>query len=500
MKINNGAKWLALIIFIMGLGIRLYDITDEPVEVQQARQLRAAIITRSIYLQNHPFAKDSEVEYAIDLAADTGLIEPSILEFITANAYRVFGGERPWMGRLVSITFWMLGGLALYFLARDLSSESGAVASISFYFLLPFGITFSRVIMPDPMMVAFTTIAIWAIYNWEKHRTQKWAAAAGLAAGYAIFSKSIAAILLIFPFALFILEAEPFKAAIKNKQLWTILMLAALPTGAYYFYGIVIDGRLAEQFQGRFFSDLLIDPGFYVRWLNKIEYKFTLISVVFSAIGVALLEERKHKMLLAGWWLGYFFIGFFFPYHIWTHIYYHLPLVPIVALSLAPVTAQLIGAVRKKENLLFNYTLILIIFAAVAGYNLWTARVEMAAEDHRVVRSYWEGIAAEFKDYPDEKIIALTGDYGLGLSFYGRLRTTNWLRGGDLLYRSLDDGSEFAFEDLWKRTDGHRFFLVTAGNEFDRQVELNNKLKNYQIFSEGNGYIIYDISAKIKGK
>lgn len=494
MKIKNGAAWLAVIIFGLGLLIRVYDITDEPVEVQQARQLRSAIIARSFYLQNNPFAQGAKVDYAIDLAADTGLIEPSILEFLSAATYRLTGGERPWVGRIFSITFWMLGAAALYLLAKDLSSPAGAVASLSFYLLLPFGITFSRVLLPDPMMVAATTGAIWALYNWEKHRTIKWAVVAGLLTGFAIFSKSIAAIILIFPFALFILSVETLKSALNNKQIWTILLLAVIPTGAYYFYGIVIDGRLAEQFQGRFFSDLLIDPGFYVRWLNKIEFKFSLLSVVFSAIGISLLAERKTKMLLLGWWMGYFFVGFFFPYHIWTHIYYHLPLVPIISISLAPAVSELMKAVKQKDNHLFSYGLILLTFFTVAGYNLWTVRVEMAAEDHRVVRQHWQNIAGLFDDYPQEKVIALTGDYGLSLSFYGEMRTTNWLRGGDLVYRNLDDGREYSFEDLWQRTEGHRFFLVTAGNEFERQSELKEHLNsNYTVYAEGNGYIVYDI-------
>ncbi|MEK6222825.1 MAG: glycosyltransferase family 39 protein [Chloroflexota bacterium] len=494
MTIKNGAKWLAIIVFLLGLLIRLYDITDEPVEVHQARQLRAAIISRSIYLQNNPFAKGAEVEYAIDLAADTGLIEPSILEFLSATTYSLIGGEQTWVGRLFSITFWMLGGLALFSMAKSISSGAGAVASLSFYLFLPFGITYSRVLLPDPMMVASTMLSIWALYNWERQRTQKWAVITGILTGYAILTKSVAAILLLVPFALFILAADPFKKTIKNKQIWTILLLAGIPSLGYYFYGIVIDGRLAQQFQGRFFSDLLIDPGFYVRWLNKVEFKFTLISVMFSGLGIALLKEHKVKMLLSGWWIGYFLIGFFFPYHIWTHIYYHLPLVPIIALSLAPVFGALMEKISQLDNKLFNYALVLSVFAAIAGYNLWTARVEMAAEDHRVVRTHWETVAGVFDETPNGKVIALTGDYGLGLSFYGNLRTTNWLRGGDLAYRSLDDGSEYNFEDLWPSTAGHRFFLITAGNEFDRQPELKSYLNNnYSVYAEGPGYLVYDL-------
>jgi len=48
---------------------------------------------------------------------------------------------------------WLLGGLALYALARRIASADGALVALLYYLFLDFGVIASRSFQPDPLMV-----------------------------------------------------------------------------------------------------------------------------------------------------------------------------------------------------------------------------------------------------------------------------------------------------------------------------------------------------------
>ncbi|TES89431.1 MAG: phospholipid carrier-dependent glycosyltransferase [Anaerolineales bacterium] len=489
---KNSTKILVLGIFLAGLGIRLYDITDEPLEFHPTRQLRSAIISRGFYYHKNPNIPSDQVEFAEKQAGKAGLIEPPILEYLTAQTYRIVGKEQVWVGRIFSIFFWLLGGWALYAFSRDISTLTGSVVALIIYFLLPFSIIASRTLMPDPMMVAFTVISIWAVYEWEKKRSLRWAILTGLVTGFAILSKSVAGVVLIFPFAFFILSKVNIKSALKNRQLWLIAILAALPSVVYFLFGIFIDRRLATQFSGRFFPSLNTDPAFYVQWLLNIDEYFSLIFLVLGVVGIALVKEHKIRWLLVGWWAGYLVYGFMFPYHIMTHSYYHLPLVPIISASLAPLAARLTDLVNQTPQKRFSWAIILTAFGIFITFNLWSVKHELKQEDYRTDIALWEEIADVLYDQPGS-VIALTADYGTSLKYYGMVSPRHWPSIGDIEY-SIISGGEKTFDQFWEnKTSSVHFFLVADLDELEKQPELQERLEDYEIFAEGEGYVILDL-------
>jgi 4-amino-4-deoxy-L-arabinose transferase-like glycosyltransferase len=496
MLVKNRKAILLAVIFLLGAAIRLYDLTDEPLEFHITRQLRSAANARAIYFSGLQDVDQDLLDFSTDQLEQAGLIEPPLQEFFTAQIYKLIGSEKVWAGRLVSIFFWLVGGWAIFSLSKEFSSFAGGIASLCFYLFLPFGVLFSRALMPDPMMVASTAIAVWALVNWEKNQTTKWAVVTGLITGYAILSKSVAGFILILPFAFFILISLGFKQAVRSKQVWLIVVLTTLPNLAYYYYGIFVHGGLLSSFSARFFPQLLADSSFYVRWLDKIEFKFGLIVFLFGVIGIALVERKKFQWLLGGWLAGYFLYGFFFPYHIWTHDYYHLPLVPIIAAMLAPAVSHLYASVQKKEYPVYRTALVFAGLALLVGYNLWTVRVELAKVDYRNVAEHWSFIASLFDDYPDESVVALTGDYGRQLAFYGNIAVDVWPRTGDIALAQLS-GKYTTFEKLWADIEEqeYRFFLITAFSQLELQTELREHLaNNYEVFEQGLGYLIFDLN------
>ena len=282
---------LTAAIFLAALVVRLYDVGDAPLEVHPTRQMRAALIARAFYYPTNPEIPAERVEFALEQRRQVGVIEPSILEYLTAQLYRLNGAEAPWLGRLISIAFWLAGGWAVYDLTSRIGSKPGGLLALVYYLFLPFGLRFSRTLLPDPIMVAGSAASLWALYRWQHTRKTSWALAAGAVTGFAILAKSVAGIILILPFAVYILSTVRLKAAIKDRQVWLIFLLAALPSAAYYFWGLVLDGRLATQFSGRVFPELWTDLLLYKSWGKRIFLEFGLLAFLLAMLGIVLAKS-----------------------------------------------------------------------------------------------------------------------------------------------------------------------------------------------------------------
>ena len=159
---------LALVVFVLGLGIRLLDLTDPPLDFHAWRQFRSATIARGMY---YVMASDVDPEarqVAENLGSQFEKLEPLISERIVALAYLAIGQEILWVARLFAIIYWMIGGVALYALAVRISSRAGAALSLGFYLLLPFGVIASRSFQPEPLMVMWILLATYAIFRWTE--------------------------------------------------------------------------------------------------------------------------------------------------------------------------------------------------------------------------------------------------------------------------------------------------------------------------------------------
>jgi len=183
-----------VVIFIAALGIRLYDLTDLPLDFHPTRQLFSAFKARGMYYASLPESADVPAwkrELAMRQWQTSPIIEPPVMEYIVSLTYRLTG-EQLWVARIYSSLFWLIGGWFLFLLAKKISSIDGAMVALLFYLFLPYGIIASRSFQPDPLMVALVIAGAWATYTWRMEGTWKWAITAGLLNGAAIFIKNVA--------------------------------------------------------------------------------------------------------------------------------------------------------------------------------------------------------------------------------------------------------------------------------------------------------------------
>jgi hypothetical protein len=495
-----------LILFGVALAIRIYDITDLPLDFHPTRQLFSAVKARGMYYEMLTDVPETQREFAIQQWKTKVTIEPEVLERLAAFIYQ-FTGEQLWIPRLISALLWLVGGIFIYFLASDIISVDGAVLSLAFYLLLPYGIYASRSFQPDPLMVALIVAFWWLIYRWSDtplsqgegtgvRAKWKWAILAGLIGGLAIFVKFVAAFFVIGGALGTLLGRFKLRELVRNPQVWTMGVLGVLPGASWILYGKYSLGLFGGDLSGRFIPALLGDLVFYAQWQTKGVAVASSLGIMLGLLGIVLVREQAPRMFLLGIWGAYLVFGFYFNYHISTHDYYSLPLIAIVAVSLAPFGAWFFS--RLEEAVAFfadnagrvrGVVFMILLFGILS--TVWNVRNEMKSVNYRPQEAYWAEIGDALGS--GVSVIALTEDYGNRLAYWGWQKATTWPSSGDL-FQAQARGNQRDIDKLFAETAAQRsLFLVTDLEDFSKQADLQLHLENYPVLVQGDGYLIYDL-------
>jgi hypothetical protein len=500
---------IAALVLLLGLGlaIRLYDLTDLPLDFHPTRQLLSALKARGMYYQTLTDLPADQRDFAIGQWKFRASVEPEFLERVVAFTYQ-FIGEQLWIARIYSSLFWVIGAVFLFLLARQLTSVDGALVTIAFYLFAPYAVIASRSFQPDPLMVMLIIIFWWAVYKWSDltysgrvdggvrpavvPRPHTWTIAilAGLFGGFAIYIKLVAAFFIIGGGLGAILRRESILETARRPQVYVMTVLGILPGTAYVIYGVWIAGFLGQQFGGRFIPSLFLSPSYYLGWIGMLNIVIGGISLMLGLLSLFFWENEKRRFLL-GLWAGYALFGIYFNYHISSHDYYSLPLIPIVALSLAPLADWFFAQLTKLASMRKTAVILILLFGIFAS--LWNTRAEMKRIDYRPDAQMW----AEISEKIGEKNTAgLTQDYGSRLAYWGWKSLTAWPTYGDLVYHDDLRGAQLDFEQQFEDIALKKeLFLVTDFDELNRQPLLKEKLSGYSIFAEGDGYVIFDLTS-----
>ena len=469
---QNKSHWLwwAIIILavVLGLIVRFYDLTDAPLDFHPTRQLHSALIARGMYYQSLKDAPAWQKEMAVSQWKAEGLIEPQIMERLTALTYQVIGSEQLWVARVWSILFWMVGGIFLFLLVKQLSSFKASVSAMVVYLLWPYTTIASRSFQPESLLTAAILAGLWAGLRWMKGKTWSWAILASLLCGLAIYIKSVAVFFLAPPLIAMVLSNMNWKDALTTRQVWVIGLLAVLPYSFYHLYGVYGIGLLTGQFSLRFFPQRWVDPVFYLQWLSELNRIFPIFFLLLSLLGVILFLDRKYLGFLLGLLAGYILYGFVFAYHITTHDYYHIPLVIFVSTGFGLLVQGLLAKPKMHKNDA-KYAVAFMLFILMC-WNAWQVRSELKKVDFQAEVGYWQSLGEQLGH--DKKVIGLLPDYGFRLAYWGWMNVSAWPSSLDIALRKLagqagDEGIIFE-----KEISGKDFFVVTEMEELRAQPEL----------------------------
>lgn len=487
-------KAALILLLVSGLLVRFIDLKDAPLDIHPTRQLHSALMARGLYYQQVTDAPEWQIKLAILQGKKEAVIEPPVMETLTAWFYHLTGGENVWVARILSSTFWVLAGLALYCLATALTNPDGGLTALAVYLFLPYAMQASRTFQPDPLMVSLIVTSWWLFYRWQTTKTWSAALLAGVAAGLAIFVKNVAVFFLFFPFAAVLLQQKP-SDILRDRQNWVFALLSIIPVAVYTWYGTYMAGFLSQQFSFRFFPNLWITPANYSRWFNQVTETLGLASLLVSLAGLGLLRGQRPLRFVLGGWIGYVVYGFTFAYHIGTHDYYQLPLIALAVLSIAPVGSALITTWLSRNTWRGARAVLGVLMILLAGAGFWTDRLILAGEDYSKEVLFWQQMGNRLRDYP---VVALTQDYGYRMAYYGWYNLENWPGSGDLAVRDLAGISKDPLAKLKETAKGRRYFLVTWFEDFDRQAEVKSYLNQNYSVERGDGYLLFDLADPIQ--
>jgi len=500
---------LALTFFLLfgiALAIRAYDITDLPLDFHPTRQLFSAVKARGMYYETLPGVPEWQREFAIQQWKTRVTIEPEMLERLAAYIYR-YTGEQLWIPRLISAFFWLVGGIFIYLLAHDLVSADGGVLALAFYLFVPYGIFASRSFQPDPLMVALIAAFWWLVYRWAtlapgpspsgRGESWRWAILAGLVGGLAVLVKFVAAFFVIGGALGALFGQFKLRELVRNPQVWAMGVLGVLPGSAWIVYGKFVLGIFGGDMSGRFIPALLADPVFYVQWQVKGATVASGIGIMLGVLGIFITQKRNVRAFLLGIWGAYLVFGLYFNYHISTHDYYSLPLIAIVAVSLAPFGEWFFARLTEAGSGWVRSMLFLVLLYGVFSV-VWDVRNEMKSVDYRPQEAYLVEIRERLGT--DSSVIALTEDYGNRLAYWGWLKAANWPSFGDL-YQADVRGNQRDVEKMLAELAAQKsYFLVTDLEDFAKQTDLQAQLAGYPLLEQGGGYLIYDLQHPLEAQ
>jgi 4-amino-4-deoxy-L-arabinose transferase-like glycosyltransferase len=486
---GSQAIWLPSLILLLVLGgiLRLVNLNAPPMDFQPTRQMRNSLVARAIYYEALPGADPQKVALAESFRRAVGQYEPPITEWMVGHAFLLTGEETFAVPRILGMLFWLAAGIALFDLARRISSPAAGLVSLAYYLVLPFAVQASRSFQPDPLMTASFVGGLYFLYRWTQEQKWQWALLAAVLAGFAVLVK-VVIVFLIAPAAVAAVLLALGRRFWRSPQVWAMFGVMTLPAFAYYVLGT--PGRSTEYFFA-WTVDLVRLIGsvhFYADWLGFVGSLFGLTILLLAVLGTLLAPPRA-RWILVSLWFGYFIYGLTLPFQMVTHSYYHIQLIPLVALGLAPAIDALVArasALGRVWRVVFLVPVLVFL-----GYQSWAARSVLVREDYSQVPSFWQTVAAALPQNAD--VIALTQDYGFDLMYWGWRKVDLWPLATNLAaFRNSGRDLASRFSQL---VDGDRFFLVTSGAQLESQPELRSILAGYAVAAQGPGFTLYDLQS-----
>ncbi len=434
---------IVTLLVVLGFGVRLYKINNPVADWHSWRQADTASVTRNfvksgvnLFLPRFDDLSDISA-HGFNLAGYR-LVEFPIFNLLHYGLVKLipFGTLEMW-GRMVSILASLVSAICIYFLVKRYATPNAALVAMAIFLFMPFNIYFSRVILPDPLMVA---LALTAVVVFPKH---KWV---GLVLGaLAILVKPTAVFILLpivfaWRFAPLILLG-PFLVW----RMWQLQHPEGIPGSTWLLNGDHI------RFKGAFW-----------RWI----FGDRLGRLMLGYWGIWPALEGITNLPKQLWW---FLIGSLMYLVIFAtgnvrHDYYQIPIIPAVAIVVG------IGIVSIWQRSWLRKGLIIVAVTFMLAFGWYEVRGDYQVNNYPIVLA---GRAADRLLPQDAIVIA---DYNGDTAF---LYQTN---------RKGFPNVPLPIEEMVKRLGVSYYISVN----YDDQT--NNLLSKYQVVEQTSNYAIIDLT------
>lgn len=384
-------------ILVLAFSLRLYKLNAPIADWHSWRQADTAAVARNFVKDNFNILYPQSD--SLTPLNQYGLLNPNryfINEFPLYNAivallYKMFGVS-PALARLVSISFATLGTLFLYLLAKKLFSQKIALLATLFYAVNPYNVYYGRVVMPDPMYIAFSIAALYFFVNWVDSKKILYAITSAACLSLAVLAKPYA--LFLFIPIIFWLFTSWGITAWRNKQLLIFSLISLTP---FLLWRIHVlnnpEGTFATtwlynagdiRFTGAFFRWLIFER------LNRII--FATGAFVLFVLGFIKSTTTKSGLFVFSWLLAVAVYMTVFAKGNVTHDYYQLPLLPAGSILVSLGFFQLLALAKNNFSKLVATTVAVSLLVVSFAFGWYEVKAFFSIDHPEIVTA---GIRAD---------------------------------------------------------------------------------------------------------
>ena len=489
--VHDNASWFKIVLLILFFAATLLRLDDikAPGHLLD-REYTSAIFARAYYFTNNDDIEDWRRDIAIITKDQQPVLEPPLVEYLVSLIYRVMGMEEIYYSRYLTNAFWIIGGVFMYLIGKKLLSANAALIATAYYLFVPMGVIISRSFQPDSLMMMLFLMSLYSVIHYsDRHSTNRLLLACVIS-GITLLLRPLVVFAIFGAFlALSIQQNRNWKGLI-NTPLIIFTSSSLLPAVIYYGYGIVFAGFMRWKISTSFMPYLLTKKDFWLGWFELGADVAGPALLLLAIVGFFFIQNKNAQYLVVGLVASYVVFGIAFTYHIHTHPYYHIQLIPIIGLCIAPVMLGIVNSLRQLlvKTWMVPVSAVLLIALYFSYREVHDSLYQFHMEDPAVAHEIGEIV------HHSPRTVFVSNYYGVPLEYYGEFGGAPWpVRIEDAFYRRPGE-PELSVEE---RIDGLGFtpeyFVITNFNLFNhKHQDLRAYLENNcPILKETGAYLIY---------
>lgn len=485
---QENAKFLFLL--LVALAIRFINIGMPILEGTATRQVQTAMVARNLYKHSFNIFYPEVDHYG---PGETYLfLEFPLLNFLAALGYRALGGVNEWVGRFLSILFFMGGLIFLYLLVRKIFNSRIAFWAGFVFSFSPLSIIFSRAFMPDFEMLFFALGSIYFAYLYSENKGIRYLWLSAIFAMLALLVKPHSFyVFILLGYLLF--KKSGWRAFLDYKN-YLFFLIAFLPAFLWYTRAGELQAEFLpyESYNFNLLHWMKLDE--FLSWKLYRDLLNIYSGIFLTPVGFALLilglfiRSKKKENIIWVWTAGIFIYLIVFVSHI-DEPYYNLVLLPLVSIFIARAIVFLKDLPWREKTFLSNKfaRLIFLLFLALPlfRYGLYAYIVPRG---YRYIPEAAEAV----KRISKQSDLIIASSYGgpAGLYFCDRKGWTFPMPGSSKI---RTEENIRRLEEL--RSKGAKYFLVCVVEDFQNSPYFKEYMeRNYKIVAQEKGkYILFKL-------
>jgi hypothetical protein len=418
---------ILVILVLLGLGFlfRLYRFNNPIADWHSWRQADTSSVSRNFVSNGfdllHPRFDDlSNVPSGIDNPNGYRFVELPVFNVLQAGGFMLFNSFtlEQW-GRLVSIFASLFSAFFLYLIIKKRFGTLAGLFTMFFFLFLPFNIYYSRVILPDPLMVTAILAGIYFFEKWTSDESKSFFVLSVVFSALAFLIRPYA---LFFSLPIFYLAYEKYGFTMFKKwYLWLFLIISVVPLVSWRYWMMRFPEGIPQSnwlFNG---GDVRFKGSFF-RWIFGERIGKLILGFWGSALfalGFVFKQKKNDVLFLFSFLFSSILYVFVIARGNLQHDYYQILIIPSIAIYLGIGSCSLVSF-KSLMNKFSSYVLLLVIIVFTLFFSWYFVRDYFNINNNSII------IAGQQIDKIIPKDARIIANYNGDTSFLYQTKRKGW--------------------------------------------------------------------------